>query len=122
MKVAKFRRYLGLIIRLFFNNKKKFQNRKKGSQCISDDIGLPCGLLLLYDKGQIPHVTIDRTKQSPKTRLAMLAEAVVMLEEESALTSAEAAAILANISSGRVLRISNTSALFLQKQEMFLTS
>ncbi len=43
-----------------------------------------------------------------------------MPEEESALTSAEAAAILANISSGRVLRISNTSALFLQKQEMFL--
>jgi hypothetical protein len=43
-----------------------------------------------------------------------------MLEEESALTSAEAAAILANISSGRVLRISNTSALFLQNQERFL--
>jgi hypothetical protein len=42
-----------------------------------------------------------------------------MPEEESALTSAEAAAILANISSVRVLRISNTSALFLQKQERF---
>ncbi len=43
-----------------------------------------------------------------------------MPEEEAALTSAEAAAILANISSGRVLSISNTSALFLQKQEHFL--
>jgi hypothetical protein len=49
----------------------------------------------------------------------MLAEAEVMLEEESALTSAEAAAILANISSGRVLRISNTSALFLQNNKLF---
>jgi hypothetical protein len=67
-------------------------------------------------------VTIDRRKQSPKTRLTIVAEAVVMLEEESALTSAEAAAILANISSGRVLRISNTSALFLQKQEAFFST
>jgi|NOAtaT_7_FD_contig_61_4420921_length_314_multi_2_in_0_out_0_1 hypothetical protein len=51
MKVAKFRRYLGLNIRLFFNKeKKKFQNRKKGSQCISDDIGLPCDLFLFYDE------------------------------------------------------------------------
>ncbi len=62
---------------------------------------------------------IDRNKQSPKTRLRIVAEAVVMPEEEALLTSAEAAAILANISSGRVLRISNTSALFLQKQEHF---
>ncbi len=67
-------------------------------------------------------MTIDRRKQSPKTRLTIVAEAVVMLEEESALTSAEAAAILANISSGRVLRISNTSALFLQKQEAFFST
>ena len=65
-------------------------------------------------------MTIDRSKQSPKTRLTIVAKAVVMLEEEAALTSAEAAAILANISSGRVLRISNTSALFLQNQERFL--
>ena len=64
-------------------------------------------------------MTIDRSKQSPKTRLTIFAEAEVMLEEESALTSAEAAAILANISSGRVLRISNTSALFLQKIRNF---
>jgi hypothetical protein len=64
-------------------------------------------------------VTIDRRKQSPKTRLRIVVEAEVMPEEESALTSAEAAAILANISSGRVLRISNTSALFLQKIRNF---
>ncbi len=64
-------------------------------------------------------MTIDRRKQSPKTRLRIVVEAEVMPEEESALTSAEAAAILANISSGRVLRISNTSALFLQKIRNF---
>jgi hypothetical protein len=50
MKVAKFRRNLGLIISLFFNKenkKKKSQNRKKDSQCICDDIGLSLRLAII---------------------------------------------------------------------------
>jgi hypothetical protein len=55
MKVAKFRRNLGLIIRLFFNKenkKKKFQNRKKHSQCTVFVMTLAylCDLLLFYDE------------------------------------------------------------------------